>query len=131
MAYVALVPCESYQEEQVYGAVKEGVDLLGGIEHFFHPEERILLKPNLLGKAAPEKAVTTHPAVFGAAARLLRQAGMEHLSYGDSPGNPAVTPARAAQTGGLQAMAERYGLAAADFDHGAMTSFPEGKRAHS
>ena len=57
MAYVALVPCESYQEEQVYGAVKEGVDLLGGIEHFFHPEERILLKPNLLGKAAPEKAL--------------------------------------------------------------------------
>ena len=45
MAYVALVPCESYQEEQVYGAVKEGVDLLGGIERFFHPEERILLKP--------------------------------------------------------------------------------------
>ena len=131
MAYVALVPCESYQEEQVYGAVKEGVDLLGGIEHFFHPEERILLKPNLLGKAAPEKAVTTHPAVFGAVARLLRQAGMEHLTYGDSPGNPAVTPARAAQTGGLQAMAERYGLTAADFDHGAMTSFPEGKRAHS
>ena len=82
MAYVALVPCESYQEEQVYGAVKEGVDLLGGIERFFHPEERILLKPNLLGKAAPEKAVTTHPAVFGAVARLLRQAGMEHLTYG-------------------------------------------------
>lgn len=60
MAYVALVPCESYQEEQVYGAVKEGVDLLGGIEHFFHPEERILLKPNLLGKAAPGKGCD-HP----------------------------------------------------------------------
>lgn len=55
MAYVALVPCESYQEEQVYGAVKEGVDLLGGIEHFFHPEERILLKPNLLGKGPRRK----------------------------------------------------------------------------
>lgn len=60
MAYVALVPCESYQEEQVYGAVKEGVDLLGGIERFFHPEERILLKPNLLGKGRAGKGCD-HP----------------------------------------------------------------------
>ena len=131
MVDVALVPCEGYQEEQVYQAVREGVGLLGGMARFFHPGERILLKPNLLGKAAPEKAVTTHPAVFGAAIRLLREAGMEQLSYGDSPGNPAVSPARAAQAGGIQAMGERYGVTSADFDHGEMVSFPAGKRAHS
>ena len=131
MSEVALVPCESYEEETVYQAVRAGMTLLGGMERFFQPGERILLKPNLLSKASPEKAVTTHPAVFGAAARLLREAGMERLTYGDSPGNPTVSSARAAQTGGLQAVAERYGVAAADFDHGTMVSFPQGKRTHS
>lgn len=131
MADVALVPCQDYQEDRVYRAMAEGVGLLGGMEAFFRPEERILLKPNLLSKAAPERAVTTHPAVFGAAVRLLQEAGIRGLTYGDSPGNPAVTPARAAQTGGLQAVAERYGVERADFDGGAMASFPQGKRVHS
>ncbi len=131
MAEVALVPCQGYEEEKVYEAVREGVRLLGGVERFFRPGERVLLKPNLLGKATPERAVTTHPAVFGAAARLLREAGMERLTYGDSPGNPGVTPAKAASSGGISAMAERYGVAYADFDAGQTAPFPQGRRARS
>ena len=128
-ALVALVRCENYGEEAVYAAVKAAVSLLGGIEKFVSPEEKILLKPNLLGKAPPHTAVTTHPAVFSAIARLLREGGYAHICYGDSPGNPAATPAIAAGTSGLKQAAERYDIPLAAFDHGSHVSFPEGRRA--
>ena len=94
---VALVPLSVYDQAQADAAVREGLRLLGGISRFVRPEERILLKPNLLGRALPQKAVTTHPAVFEAVARLLREEGFDRLSYGDSPGNPSTTPEKAAE----------------------------------
>jgi uncharacterized protein (DUF362 family)/NAD-dependent dihydropyrimidine dehydrogenase PreA subunit len=39
------------------------------------PGQRVLLKPNLLGPFAVERAVTTHPAVVRAAIRLVQEAG--------------------------------------------------------
>ena len=92
MARVALVPCNSYDEEKVFAAVQTGVNLMGGISAFVKPDEKILLKPNLLSKALPQRAITTHPAVFSAVARLLREEGYTHISYGDSPGSPTATP---------------------------------------
>ena len=71
---VALVRCNTYDEEQVYEAVKAGVDLLDGISNFVGSGERIVLKPNVLFGTNPQKCVTTHPSVFKAAGRLLQNA---------------------------------------------------------
>ena len=79
---VALIPLDTYDQPRVNQAVRQGVSLLGGIGAFIRPEEKILLKPNLLGRALPQKAVTTHPAVFEAVAQLLLDEGYAHLSYG-------------------------------------------------
>lgn len=128
---VALVPCDSYDEAQVYEAVKAGLGLLGGIEQFVRPEEKILLKPNLLSKALPQKAITTHPAVFGAVARLLKEAGCQKLSYGDSPGNPGTTPEAAADRSGIRAEAEKWGVERADFNLGTPVHYPAGKTCRS
>ena len=130
-ARVALVPCENYDAEKVYQAVKTGLDLLGGISAFISPEERILLKPNLLGKAPPHKAVTTHPAVLTAVTRILQESGYAHIAYGDSPGNPTATPEIAARTSGLQAAADALSIPLADFNSGSSVSFPTGKRCRS
>lgn len=127
---VALVPLDSYDLPKVDEAVRQGVALLGGIGRFVRPEERILLKPNLLGSALPQKAVTTHPAVFAAVARLLREAGCNHLTYGDSPGNPTATPRKVASVSGIAEAAARFDIPLADFDHGASVSFPQGQAAH-
>jgi len=51
----------------VDGAIQEAIDLLGGIGQYVKPGDRALLKINLLVGTAPEKAVTTHPAVVRAA----------------------------------------------------------------
>lgn len=46
---------------------------------------KVLLKPNLLMKKSSESAITTHPAVVGACARVLKKKGAD-LYLGDSPG---------------------------------------------
>ena len=113
---VVLIPLDTYDQPRVDAAVREGVTLLGGLSGLIDPKERVLLKPNLLGRAIPEKAVTTHPAVFSAVCRLLREEGYAHLSYGDSPGNPTTTPAKAAEASGIEEAARRYALEKAGID---------------
>lgn len=113
---VALVRCESYDADEVYAAFKRGVDLLGGIDRFARAGERILLKPNLLAAEPPEKAITTHPALLEAGARLLSEAGVT-CCYGDSPGRDS--PGHAALECGMAAAAERAGIELADFGRAA------------
>jgi uncharacterized protein (DUF362 family)/Pyruvate/2-oxoacid:ferredoxin oxidoreductase delta subunit len=88
VAPVAVVPCTSYEEAEVNRSLEAALDLLGGWEPLFPPEGAIYLKPNLAGPFAPERAVTTHPAVVKAVARLLQAAGRE-VTVGDSPAGPA------------------------------------------
>lgn len=124
---VALVPLADYEDQPaVDEAVRAGVALLGGIRRFVSPEEGILLKPNLLSRALPQRAITTHPAVFEAVCKLLQSEGCAHLSYGDSPGSPAATPRKCAEGCGLAEVADRLGVPLGDFDGGALTRFPDG-----
>lgn len=110
---VAVIPCDSYEEEQVYQAVRKGVQLLGGMDAFVGHEEKLLLKPNLLSKASIEKAVTTHPSVFSAVTKLLREEGYNNLVYGDSPG--AGNAEKTAEACGIKAAADHYHVPMADF----------------
>lgn len=120
---VAVVSCPTYDQDEVVHATKRGLDLLGGPDCFVSPGEEILLKPNLLVASPPERAVTTHPAVFRAVAILLKQCGAK-LSYGDSPGfgGQLFTARRA----GLEGVAEELGIRSADFTRCATVPFPEG-----
>lgn len=92
--------------------MRRGLSLLGGAGLFASPGEKILLKPNLLVAEAPEKAVTTHPAVFTAVAKVFRKEGAV-LSYGDSPA--VGTTARVARKTGIAEVADLMGIRQADF----------------
>mgnify|MGYP006310874245 FL=1 len=82
---VALVKCESYDEKKVCLAVARAIELLGGIQKFTKHEDSVLLKPNLLSPQTPDKAVTTHPAVFYAVGKYFQDSDPSlKLSYGDS-----------------------------------------------
>lgn len=124
---VALVPCESYDEEAVYDALKSGIDLLGGLNAILKPEEKILLKPNLLKKAEPEQATTTHPTVFHAMGKLLQDSGFQNLSYGDSPGHGSM--ARVAEGAGIEKAALDLNIQPADFSCGTPVEYPDGHTA--
>jgi uncharacterized protein (DUF362 family)/NAD-dependent dihydropyrimidine dehydrogenase PreA subunit len=118
-----LVRCTTYDPDVVYGALRRGVELLGGPDHFVSPGERILLKPNILAGERPDKAVTTHPSVLEGCIRLLRQAGAE-VRFGDSPG--LDNPAHAARRSGLLEAGVRAGAEFAQFSSGSRMDNPAG-----
>jgi uncharacterized protein (DUF362 family)/ferredoxin len=112
---VALVRCEEYAEGLVYEKVRRGIDLLGGIQSFVKPGEKIVLKPNVLIGIDPNRNVTTHPTVFKAVGRILKDFGAI-VSYGDSPSH--LGSVFNLRNCGLKAVGDELGFRIADFDHG-------------
>lgn len=98
-AKVSIIRCEDYEPEKVYYKVKEGVNLLGGIDAFVTEGEQVLLKPNFLVGRSPEKCVNTHPLIVRAVAKLVLEAGARPM-IGDSP-----------QLGSTLSVAEKCGVA--------------------
>ena len=58
---VVLLPCREYDEEKIYMLLKQGLDFLGGVETLIPKDAQILLKPNLLKKAAVSYTHLTLP----------------------------------------------------------------------
>ncbi len=75
----------SYHRSLVQAGLVRLLEPLGGMERFVKPDERVLIKPNLLSAKPPQAAVTTHPELLRAVIELVQQAGGEAL-VGDSPG---------------------------------------------
>jgi uncharacterized protein (DUF362 family)/Pyruvate/2-oxoacid:ferredoxin oxidoreductase delta subunit len=119
---VALVRCNSYDEQSVRAAVERGLNLLGGMPAFIRPDEKIVLKPNVLVGEAPEKLISPHPLVFKAVAGLA-QAVTPNLSYGDSSavGKPPGNLRRA----GFAEIAQALNIALADFENGREVHFKD------
>ena len=120
---VSLVRCDSYDEDQVFGAIEQGINLLGGLSQFVTSEERIVLKPNVLFGTNPQKCVSTHPAVLKAAGRILLEAGA-NVSYGDSSGLGKCE--KNMGKAHLKQAADELGIRMADFDNGQTVSHPDG-----
>ncbi len=128
---VALVRCSDYELERVTQAVRQAVDLLGGMGAFVQPGQKVLLKPNLVRGMDPERAATTHPAVVAAVARLVREAGGLPL-IAESPGGPysAATLRSVYRKTGMLWAAEESG-AELNYDaEGTQVSHPEGQVLH-
>jgi uncharacterized protein (DUF362 family)/Pyruvate/2-oxoacid:ferredoxin oxidoreductase delta subunit len=81
---VYVVRCADY--EQVEEKMADLLTMMGGMNQFAASGEKIALKVNLLQVAAPEKAVTTHPAVVAAVGRLAKAEGAVPVIV-DSPGS--------------------------------------------
>jgi uncharacterized protein (DUF362 family)/NAD-dependent dihydropyrimidine dehydrogenase PreA subunit len=125
MSVVAIIKCYSYDYSQVYESVQRGFNLLGGIERFALPLERILLKPNLLTGADPNRCITTHPSVFKAVAELFKTTGAI-ISYGDNPG--IISPFSAAKKAGISKVADMLKIGFADFKTVKEIHFEDGKQ---
>jgi len=93
MPTVSIQPCAAYEPSTVRHALDAALLPLGGMAAFVSPGQTVLLKVNLLSKASPDRAVTTHPEVVRALIAAVRDAGGV-VSVGDSPGGPN-TPALA------------------------------------
>lgn len=118
MTKVAIIRCEDYDTGRVNDAVQQALELIGGLRPIVQPGQTVLLKPNLLRAAPPERGVTTHPAVIRAAVAAVRNAGAIPW-VGDSPGGVQwnVTDRVLDETGVGQA-AREAGAELKDFDAG-------------
>ena len=121
---VAAVFCDSYDEEKVYSALKEGIDSLGGIGRFVSKDENILVKPNFLSASDPEKAVITHPSVIKAMLRILSEEGYPMVCCGDSPGHGS--PHAALARAGLSDIVSEFGVYEADMSTEMSFDFADG-----
>jgi uncharacterized protein (DUF362 family)/Pyruvate/2-oxoacid:ferredoxin oxidoreductase delta subunit len=116
---VAVVRVDSYDE--VEGGIRKAVSLIGGIKCFVARGSRVLLKPNLLSPNPPEKAVTTHPAVVEAVAKIVAEAG-GHVLIGDSP--MTVSLDKVAEVAGITAVANKLGAELVPFRRSVVLSPP-------
>jgi len=121
---VVLVPCGTYKPEQVYRAIQKGLDLMGGIGKYVRPDEKVLIKLNLVREADAERAVTTHPVVGEMLARILDEKKYTDISIGDSGGFGSSI--RTMEHLGMREELEKYHCRMAPFDEAVRTEFPEG-----
>ncbi len=141
---VVLARCDSYDREKVKDSITKVIDALGGFNAIFAEREvcgvtlpaingdsQIVLKPNLLAKAAPEKAVTTHPEVFRAVGELLQERGYSKITYGDSPGNPILSVEKTVEGCGIKTVADELRIKVGDFSSGRTVTFPQARASKS
>lgn len=107
---VALLRCPDYDPDHVEACVRQAVNLLGGMQQYVHPGQRVLVKPNLLLPSPPERAIVTHPAVVRAVVRLAQEAGGRVL-IGDNVGSSSALKdwARSYEVIGLAAVVAETG----------------------
>jgi len=125
---VYIVKCDNYDEADE--EIGELFALMGGIGQFAKTGEKITLKANLLSAAAPDKAVSTHPAIVAAVGALAKKEGAIPL-IADSPGSgfrySQATLKKVYEACGMSDAAERAGIAL-NMDIGSEdVSYPQGK----
>jgi uncharacterized protein (DUF362 family)/Pyruvate/2-oxoacid:ferredoxin oxidoreductase delta subunit len=120
---ISIVRCRSYDSRSVTAALNSAINLLGGMSRFVKTGQYVLIKPNMLSPYPPEKAVTTHPALVEAVARLVKDAG-GMPSIGDSPGFYKFS--RVAEVSGISEAAGRTGALLVPFEEEEEIATPEG-----
>jgi len=80
----AVTRCNEYDASVIKNILKEHMSLLGFDTESLHGK-KVVIKPNLVMRASPDKCATTHPAVVEAAASILCDAGAE-VTIAESPG---------------------------------------------
>ena len=106
---VSIVRAESYLPEQLEERIGEVLEPIGGLRAFVSPGMHVLIKPNLLSAKGPERAITTHPEMVAAVARMVTRAGAS-VQVGDSPAGARTGIQRVWDNTGLSEVAQRDGF---------------------
>jgi uncharacterized protein (DUF362 family)/Pyruvate/2-oxoacid:ferredoxin oxidoreductase delta subunit len=96
-----------YEKELLKEKIKKALD------YFNLPNlegKKILIKPNLLMSAPPEKAITTHPILIESLIEVLKEKGVKDIFIGDTPGNTSTNIDHLYRITGLKEVAERQGV---------------------
>ena len=104
---VHLQKLEEYSLTRVEQFVQNSLEVLDPEASMFHPDHKVLLKPNLLRGFKPERCVTTHPVVVEAVCRVLKDRSVNQIVISDSPALGSLSAV--ADKAGYGPLEKKYG----------------------
>lgn len=123
MTKVAKTYSESYAPTDIQTSLKEALDLLGGLDKFVFPNDKVLIKPNMVEAIHPDKAVTVHPEVLRALIKELKKIDVQSIYVGDSPGYQ--TAKKVGEISGILAVCTEENIELIEFDTSKQFHNPE------
>lgn len=115
------------QNADVGLAVQEAISLVGGIESFVRPHDKVIIKPNLVLALPSETGLTTDPRVVQAIIELCRRVNPSDVTIAEGSGG-ADTKMAFERCGYLE-LARRYDVKLVDLNESqtTMVDVPDGK----
>ncbi len=130
MGKVIVQECTNYEVETVMEKINAAVDILGGWDKFVKPQDKVLLKVNLIGPKTSDSAAVTHSEFVRAMVRILKSKNC-NVWIGDSSGGAIAGIAPTAQgfkVAGYEKVAQEEGAQIKNFDReGVMAVQPESR----
>ncbi len=130
MSKVIIQECKDYELKTVIEKINAAVEMLGGWDKFVKPQDKVLLKVNLIGPKSSESAAVTHAEFVRAMVRILKGRNCS-VWIGDSSGGAIAGIAPTAQSfrvAGYERVAEEEGAEIKNFDReGVMPVQPESR----
>ncbi|MGB4590323.1 MAG: DUF362 domain-containing protein [Clostridiaceae bacterium] len=118
MSKVVIQECKNYEIETLMEKINAAVNLLGGWDKFVKPQDKVLLKVNLIGPKTSETAAVTHAEFVRAMVRILKSKNCS-VWIGDSSGGAIAGVAPTAQSfkvAGYERVAKEEGAEIKNFD---------------
>jgi uncharacterized protein (DUF362 family) len=109
MAVVSIV-----QNHSIRTAVEESLRLIGGIESFVQPNDKVVIKPNLVFGLPPFTGFTTDPPIVQSIIEMCQKVGPVNLTIAEGSGG--IDTKLAFRTSGYVELAERYGASLVDLN---------------
>jgi len=130
MSKVIVQECKNYELENVIEKINSAVEILGGWDKYVKPQDKVLLKVNLIGPLTSDTAAVTHSEFVRAMVRILKDRNCE-VWIGDSSGGAIAGIAPTAQgfkVSGYEKVAEEEGAKIKNFDReGVVAVQPESR----
>lgn len=124
MALVSIVTTDNRELKQ---AIKQAVDLIGGIRKALDPGDRVLIKANF--NSDDPFPASSDLGFLGAVVELLRDEGITNLTLGERAGWPWMPTARVLEEMGVFKFAKDIDLPVMDFDSGPWMDVKLGEKA--
>lgn len=108
-------------------AVQKVISLLGGIESFIRPQDKVIIKPNLVVDLPSDTGVTTDPRVVQAIIELCKRVNASNITIAEGSGG--VDTKIAFERCGYSELAQKYNIKLLDLNESQTTlvDVPNGK----
>lgn len=130
MSKVIIKECKDYSLDSLMEKINDAIELFGGWNKYVKPQDKVLLKVNLIGPKTSESAAVTHSEFVRAMIKILKSKGCI-VWVGDSAGGAIAGMAPTAQAlkvAGYERVVEEEGAEVKNFDReGVVAVQPESK----